>query len=619
MGPARGMMEIQSTKVVFERGDLARKVSIIVPLHNYAHVIVETLDSVAAQRFADLALIVVDDASIDNSRAVVENWMRSVAAPELTLMLLANSANAGLAVTRNTGVAHSRSEYCFFLDADNLLFPRCIERHVRALDERSDCIGAYSIIEEFGGTSALLGANVFDRQRLKRGNYIDAMTMLRRGAIQQLEGFRPIKHGWEDYELWLRVCEAGERLLHIPEVLSRYRNHQDSMSRQQTNVENNIVELGRNMEQLHPWITLDAPKVHRRRVSRHKSLVKETREIDHYKVPQSVTSYEQYRDALFVKLQSLSDRQPMITDVDIDTDYTGPASGTPFDSFASRRQREDSATQTSRMLRLGIAAINPRPGVHAARQENGDLIRYRSIPAASQAISQLPSNMLIHIHAFYPDIVEEMLKYFVGQAKLGRFLVTTTTQKNYDAVRRILDEQAFSAHETILIENKGRDIGPFLDHAIDYAADGDTICHVHTKKSPDIGVGYGEKWRRSLYGTLLTQTAMEAFTDEGLGLLFPDTSRSVGWGKNRALCERIAESFDRRLGAHPGPVPVGNMFFARVEVARAMRDATRDSDWPREPVPYDGTILHAIERMWPVACEYAGFKWAAIHPRFADG
>jgi hypothetical protein len=46
-----------------------------------------------------------------------------------------------------------------------------------------------------------------------------------------------------------------------------------------------------------------------------------------------------------------------------------------------------------------------------------------------------------------------------------------------------------------------------------------------------------------------------------------------------------------------------------------MRDATRDFDWPREPVPYDGTILHAIERMWPIACEYAGFNWAAIHSR----
>lgn len=613
------MMQTQLANVVVERGNLTRKVAVIVPLHNYADLIVETLDSVAAQRFKDMALIVVDDGSVDESRAVVENWMRNLVAPHLTLVLLANSANAGLSVTRNTGVAYSRSEYCFFLDADNLLFPRCIEKHVRALDGRGDCIGAYSIVEEFGVASATMGTNVFNRERLKRGNYIDAMTMLRRDALQRLGGFHSIEHGWEDYDLWLRLCEADEKLLHIPEMLSRYRNHQNSMLRQQTNVGRNIVELSRNMEALHPWITLDAPKASRRRAPRQGNQAKTPIEFDHYRVPQTILSYRQYTDALFGKIQSLADRQPMSADVEIDTDYTGPANNTPFDTFASKRQREDSVAQISRMLRLGIAAINPRPGVHAARRSDGGLIEYRSIATGSEAISRLPPNMLIHIHAFYPDVVEEMLSYFVDEAKHGRFLVTTTSQKNHDAVRKILDDQSFSAHETILIDNRGRDIGPFLDQAIDYASDGDTICHVHTKKSPDVGESYGKKWRKSLYGALLTQTAVDAFADSRLGLLLPETSRSVGWGKNRDFCEQIAKRFDRRLGAHPGPIPVGNMFFTRVEVARVMREATRDLGWPREPVPYDGTVLHAIERMWPVACEYAGLEWAAIHPRAGGG
>ncbi|MEO6216840.1 MAG: rhamnan synthesis F family protein [Sphingomonas sp.] len=610
------MMKVQPTNTVFERGDLARKVSVIVPLHNYADLILDTLSSVAAQTHGSLALIVVDDASTDASQDIVAHWMRQTAPPDMSCVLLANSNNAGLAVTRNTGIARARSEYCFFLDADNLLFPRCIEKHVRALDARRDCIGACSIIEEFGGASALIGANAFDRKRLKRGNYIDAMTMLRRDAVERLGGFHPIKHGWEDYELWLRVCEAGERLLHLPEMLSRYRNHQNSMSRQHTNVGENIVELSRNMERLHPWITLDAPRPQPpRRMAGLEAASAQRTEPQLLGVPQAVTSYKQYEEALFAKIRSVAHRLPKPVDVEIDSNYTGPAHGSPFDPFVSQRQIEDSVAGIVRMLRFGIAAINPRPGVHAARQENGDLIRYRSIPATSKVVSQLPPSMLIHIHAFYPDVVEEMLDYFVDAAKRGRFLITTTTKKNYDAICEILDKQAFIAHETRLIENKGRDIGPFLDHAINYAHDGDTICHVHTKKSPDAGASYGEKWRKSLYGTLLTQTAVDAFADTRLGLLFPDMPRSVGWGKNRPFCEQIAKRLDRRLKGHPGPIPIGNMFFARVEVARAMRDATRDMEWPREPVPYDGTVLHAIERMWPIACEHAGLEWAAIHAR----
>ncbi|MEO6091866.1 MAG: rhamnan synthesis F family protein [Novosphingobium sp.] len=324
-------------------------------------------------------------------------------------------------------------------------------------------------------------------------------------------------------------------------------------------------------------------------------------------------SYEEYQKKIFAKIDSLSHRPLLPVDVEIDTDYTGPVRKTPFHSFHSEQQREDSARQIARMLQFGIVAINPRPGVHAARHENGDFIRYRSIRTKCEAVKRLAPSMLIHIHAFYPEVLEEMLDCFVGEAQQGRFFVTTTTPKNYDAARRSLDERGFGAAETVLIENKGRDIGPFLDHAVDHASDGDVICHVHTKKSPELTGGYGEKWRKSLFGALLTQTAVDAFADARLGLLFPDSSRSVGWGKNRPFCEKIAANLNQGLNPHPGPIPAGNMFFARVEVARAMRDATGGMDWPREPVPYDGSVLHAIERMWPTACEKANLDWAAIH------
>lgn len=331
-----------------------------------------------------------------------------------------------------------------------------------------------------------------------------------------------------------------------------------------------------------------------------------------------VKTYDQYKSEIFSRMNMLSDQPYFPVNVSIDTDYTGPPHATSFDSFISKRQRSEAVKQMTRMLKFGIVAINPQPGVHAARDEDGEFIRYRSIMADKEFIDRLPPWMIIHIHAFYPDVVEEMLSYFHGDSKKGRFFITTTTQKNYDAITKILDDQGFSSYKILLIDNKGRDIGPFLDYAVDYASDGDVICHVHTKKSPDVGGSYGEKWRNQLYGALLTQTAVDAFEDRQLGLLFPDTSRSVGWGKNLPLCKQIAEYFGRQPSSHPGPMPVGNMFLARVEVARAMQDATHDFEWPREPVPYDGSILHAIERMWSMACEHAGFQWAAIHSPYGD-
>ena len=269
------------------------------------------------------------------------------------------------------------------------------------------------------------------------------------------------------------------------------------------------------------------------------------------------------------------------------------------------------------MLASGIVAINPRPGVHAAR-ENGEFIRYRSLLAQATSVDQMPDSMLIHIHAFYPEIVAEMLRHFTGAARSGRFFITTTTESDQARISKIAERRGFANCRVALIKNRGRDIGPLLDHALAVASPGDVICHVHTKKSPDIGGTYGEKWRNQLYGALLGQTAIDAFRDPQLGLLFPDTPRAVGWGKNRAFCEEIAASFGVTLKPHPGPMPVGNMFFARFEVVQAMRAATQAHEWPREPVGYDGTILHAIERMWTAACEHTGHTWAGIHSAYGE-
>jgi lipopolysaccharide biosynthesis protein len=57
------------------------------------------------------------------------------------------------------------------------------------------------------------------------------------------------------------------------------------------------------------------------------------------------------------------------------------------------------------------------------------------------------------------------------------------------------------------------------------------------------------------------------------------------------------------------------MFWVKGVVLRKMREATLGMEWPAEPVPVDGTLLHAIERLWPMACAEAGKTIAAVHAR----
>jgi len=250
-------MITQESELVAQIGSDVRKVAVIVPLHNYQKHVEETLESVLKQTFRDILLVVVDDCSADNSLAVVERWMSRRSATDISVRLYHNVENARLSITRNTGIAKApHSPYCFFLDADNVIYPRCIEKHVAALDSRPAAVAAHSIIEQFEGETGLIGVNVHDRKRLRRGNYIDAMAMIRRDALLGLGGYRNIRHGWEDFDVWLRFCDTEDLIVHIPEILSRYRVHSASMLRTQTNMDRNIRELRKTISKLHPWLEL---------------------------------------------------------------------------------------------------------------------------------------------------------------------------------------------------------------------------------------------------------------------------------------------------------------------------------------------------------------------------
>jgi len=245
-------------EVVFSSGPLNMRTAVIVPLFNYARYIEETLDSVAAQTDDDICLIVINDRSTDDSLEVAMKWMESASLGRKSARLLSHVVNRGLSITRNSGIAFSRSDYCFFLDSDNILYPRCVEKHVSALATNVHADAAYSLIEVFDARAGISGSNVFNRDRLKHGNYIDAMAMVRRDFLLRMDGYYPIKHGWEDFDLWLRMCEEQGLAIQIPEILSRYRVHESSMLRTQTNLDRNMRELCDTMYARHPWLDLRA-------------------------------------------------------------------------------------------------------------------------------------------------------------------------------------------------------------------------------------------------------------------------------------------------------------------------------------------------------------------------
>lgn len=259
------MIETHARTIIFAKnGTLSSQVTVCISLYNYQQHIVETLRSVYAQTHSALDLIVVEDCSTDDSLAIAHRWLTANAQRFNSVYLVQQAQNQGLSAARNTAIEMSVTPYVFILDADNLLYPRCVERCVEALDaaiaDNQQAAVAYPIIEKFGEMPALIGNVVWDRDRFKRKNCIDAMSLISRRALMAVGGYSELaavgKLGWEDYELWCKFIDSGFYGVPVAEILARYRTHKTSMLNSISNQQGNIERLHKEMMQLHPWLDL---------------------------------------------------------------------------------------------------------------------------------------------------------------------------------------------------------------------------------------------------------------------------------------------------------------------------------------------------------------------------
>lgn len=207
------------------------RVSVLLTVYNYADVVARAIDSVASSDFASYELIVVDDASDDGSLATIRE--RLARHPGMTATVIARESNQGLAAARNCALERARGELVFILDADNQIYPHALGRLVAALDEAPWASFAYGIIEQFGpeGPRDLMSWHGWSPVRLRYGNYIDAMAMIRRAALLSAGGYTRDARlsGWEDFALWCTFANRGVRGLRVPEILARYRTGVHSM------------------------------------------------------------------------------------------------------------------------------------------------------------------------------------------------------------------------------------------------------------------------------------------------------------------------------------------------------------------------------------------------------
>jgi glycosyltransferase involved in cell wall biosynthesis len=114
-------------------------VSIIIPTYNRAIRIIQTLDSVFAQTYQNLEVIVVDDGSIDNTLQVLNEYKQKSAQKDIIFKIL-KQENRGAPAARNKGLYVAAGEFIVFFDSDDIMLPNRIEEQVNLMrTDMSDC------------------------------------------------------------------------------------------------------------------------------------------------------------------------------------------------------------------------------------------------------------------------------------------------------------------------------------------------------------------------------------------------------------------------------------------------------------------------------------------------
>lgn len=212
------------------------RVSVVIPAHNAARFLAETLASVSAQSFGDWEIVVVDDGSRDATWSILES-----AGPRVRP--LRNETALGPAAARNTALAHARGELVVFLDADDLLLPNYLERQIAALDEamaqgrRIGLIACDALLLDDGRYAGYTYTDMtpdshlpITLDRVLRRNPIYISALVPAAVGREVGWFDEELFGTEDFGLWLKILERGYDAIRIPEALAVYRRTTGTIS-----------------------------------------------------------------------------------------------------------------------------------------------------------------------------------------------------------------------------------------------------------------------------------------------------------------------------------------------------------------------------------------------------
>ena len=215
-------------------------VFVIVPCYNYGRFLEQCVKSVVAQEGVETRVLIIDDASRDDTAEIAERLARD----DHRIQFIRHSKNAGHIATFNEGIAAATGDYFLLLSADDYLLPGALGRATALMERRPDLAFTFGAAKVEGDSSSgilappgegrlgdgrVLSGREFIRRSGPRNIVLTPTVVIRRALQQRVGGYLSTLPHSGDMEMWLRLAAEGS-VGYIGTDQAVYRRHEDNMS-----------------------------------------------------------------------------------------------------------------------------------------------------------------------------------------------------------------------------------------------------------------------------------------------------------------------------------------------------------------------------------------------------
>jgi glycosyltransferase involved in cell wall biosynthesis len=213
-------------------------VSVLLPVHDAVNHLEGSIASLGRQTFSDYEVVAVDDGSNDGSAELLDEW-----AKRDDRVTVIHRDHEGLVAALNAGLDRCQAPFLARMDADDISHPRRLELQVAELEDQPWLDAVSSWIRHFpwhgvgegfriyeDWLNSLVSPEAISRERFVESPVAHPSVMVRREEVDRVGGYED--NGWpEDFDLWLKLLEAGASIAKIERYLYFWREHEQRLTR----------------------------------------------------------------------------------------------------------------------------------------------------------------------------------------------------------------------------------------------------------------------------------------------------------------------------------------------------------------------------------------------------